>query len=378
MRESIPQPILKILDALEANGYTSYLVGGCVRDFLLKLTPKDWDICTPATPSEILEIFPNSIRLGEKYGTIGVKSSMGIIQVTTFRTENSYQNFRHPQVSFTQELRKDLKRRDFTINAIAYHPSLGFCDPFGGREDLDNQLLCCVGEPQERFKEDALRILRLVRFSSRFDFQPCKQTLQSALHFSPLLSHISSERIRDELLEIFQTSFWSKYFQTYRPIYSRVLPELSKPFKHKISNPSILFAYILNSKEDLGALQRLKIDKTTQKRTALLLEYKGQTLSDDKVEIKFLLKAIGYDNFTALLELQKLLGKDTKSVYKTLQNLMIADECFSLKDLKVNGNDIASLGYEREKIGEILENLLDKVIKGELPNQKESLLQSLS
>lgn len=378
MREFIPSSVLEILDKLEQNGFPSYLVGGCVRDFLLSLPPKDWDICTPATPSEILEIFPNSIELGAKYGTIGIKTPIGIIQATTFRTESDYQDFRHPKVSFCKEIDEDLKRRDFTINAIAYNLGVGFYDPFGGREDLEKGVISCVGEAKLRFQEDALRILRLVRFSSRFDFAPQKDTLSSAIEYSPLLSHISQERIREELLGIFQTSFWSKHFSIFAPIYSQVFPELKKPFKHKISNLSILFAYILGSEKELEALQRLKIDKTTQKRTEILLRYKNQTLENDKISIKLLLKDMGYDNFTALLELQKLLGKDIKGVYKTLQNLMIADECFSLKDLKVNGNDIASLGYEREKIGEILENLLEQVIRGELPNQKEALLKAFS
>ena len=377
MREFIPSSVLEILDKLEQNRFPSYLVGGCVRDFLLSLAPKDWDICTPATPSEILEIFPNSIELGAKYGTIGVKSPIGIIQITTFRKELDYQDFRHPKVSFCKEIDEDLQRRDFTINAIAYHMKSGFYDPFGGMKDLEKGIISCVGEAKMRFQEDALRILRLVRFSSRFDFTPQKDTLSSALTYSPLLSFISQERIREELLGILQASFWSKYFSIFAPIYSQVFPELKKPFKHKISNLSILFAYILSSDKELGALQRLKIDKITQKRTEILLKYKTQSLENDKISIKLLLKSIGYDNFTALLELQKLLGKDTKGVYKTLQNLMIADECFSLKDLKVNGNDIASLGYRGEKIGEILENLLERVIRGELPNQKEMLLRAM-
>lgn len=375
MLEIIPKSILEILEKLQNNGYTSYLVGGCVRDFLLGETPKDWDICTPATPSEILEIFPNSLTLGEKYGTIGVKTSEGIIEVTTFRIEQGYQDYRHPKVNFTQELLEDLKRRDFSINSIAYHPQNGFIDPFDGMKDLKNKILRCIGNPKERLSEDALRILRLVRFSSKLDFSPHPQTLQDALSSSSKLKMISSERIRDELLKILQTPFWDKYFSTFKPIYSIVLPELKKPFKHKISNLSILFAYIFKDNQDLPAMQRLKIDKTTQKRTSLLLAYKNQILSSEKIAIKLMLKEMGYDNFTALLELQKLMGKDTKSIYKTLQDIMIADECFSLKDLKVNGNDIASLGLQKEKIGEVLEELLLKVIRGEAPNQKESLLK---
>lgn len=373
MQTIIPKSVAQILEKLEEKGYTSYLVGGCVRDFLLGIKPKDWDICTPATPEQILEIFPDSLTLGAKYGTIGVKSDVGIIEVTTFRIEQDYQDFRHPKVSFTQELREDLKRRDFTINSIAYYRD--FFDPFNGMEDIKNKTLRCVGEAKQRFQEDALRILRLVRFCSSFDLTPESSTLHFALQEAHLLSHISGERVRDELLKIFQTPFWDKYFSLFKPIFSVVLPELKKPFKHKISNLSILFAYILD--ESTKAMQRLKIDKTTQKRTSLLLTYKNQILKNDRISIKLLLKEMGYDNFTALLELQKLMGKDTKSIYKTLQNIMIADECFSLKDLKLKGKDLISLGYKGEKIGEILEDLLIKVIREELPNSKEELLKSL-
>lgn len=374
MQEIIPQSVLQILEKLEEKGHTSYLVGGCVRDFLLGAKPKDWDICTPATPEEILEIFPHSLTLGEKYGTIGVKTPIGIVQITTFRTESHYQDFRHPQVSFSTDLLADLKRRDFTINAMAYNPQKGLIDCFEGQKDLTNKTIKCIGESKERFQEDALRILRLVRFSSRFDFQPHPDTLQEAINSAPLLSHISSERIRDELLSIFQTSFWSKYFQTYRMIYSRVFPELTKPFKHRISNLSILFAYIFQKQEDLKALQRLKIDKTTSKRTTMLFAHKHTHIEPQKIAIKLMLKEMEYDNFAALLELQKLMGRDTKTIYKILQNIMIADECFSLKDLKINGNDLIALGYKREKIGEVLERLLNQVIREEIPNKKEALL----
>lgn len=376
MKDIIPSSVLDILHTLHSHSFSSYLVGGCVRDFLLGVKPKDWDICTQATPTEILNLFPQSLRLGEKYGTIGVKTPIGIIQITTFRTESAYCDFRHPQVCFSQSLNEDLKRRDFTINAIAYHPCEGFIDPLGGERDLQEKILRCIGDAKERFKEDALRILRLVRFGSRFDFSPHPHTLEEALRHIPLLAYISKERIRDELLAIFQTPFWDKYFSLYRPIYSYIFPELTQAFKHKISNLSILFALIFQKEEDLQALERLKIDKTTAKRTALLFSYKNTNLPMEKIGIKLLLKDMGYDNFTALLELQKLMGKDTKKPYKILQDIMIADECFCLKDLKINGNDLLALGYQREKIGEKLEELLTKVIKGEIPNEKSKLLKA--
>ncbi|WP_305863087.1 CCA tRNA nucleotidyltransferase [Helicobacter cholecystus] len=374
MKEIVPSDVLQILQTLQSYNFTSYLVGGCVRDYLLGFSPKDWDICTPASPEKILEIFPEGLTFGKKYGTIGIKTPIGIVQITTFRTESHYQDFRHPQVNFCTNLFEDLKRRDFTINAMAYNPQEGLIDYFEGQNDLANQTLRCIGESKERFQEDALRLLRLIRFSSKFDLNPHPDTLQGALNSIPLLSYISKERIRDELLEIFHTSFWGKYFQTYRLIYSYVLPELSKPFKHKIPNLSILFSYIFQKQEDLKALQRLKIDKITSKRTAILFAHKYTKIEPDKIKIKFMLNKMGYDNFCALLELQKLMDRNIKEIYKILQNIMIADECFLLKDLKINGNDLIALGYKKEKIGEILEKLLHQVIKGETPNEKQALL----
>lgn len=372
MKKIIPHPILEILSTL--NPFPSYLVGGCVRDFLLGISPKDWDICTQATPAQIGEKFPNSLDLGAKYGTIGIKSSLGVVEITTFRTEQNYKNFRHPQVCFSKDLHEDLARRDFSINAIAYSPSDGFIDPFLGMEDIRKKRLRCIGKAQDRFSEDALRILRLVRFASKLDFQPDSETLKGALECIALLAHISKERIRDELLKIFQTPFWHKYFNLFQPIYSAILPELKKPFKHKISNTSILFAYIFQSQNDLKALERLKIEKTTSWRTQILFHHKRINLEADKVAIKLLLHQMGYDNLNALLELQKLMGKDIRCVYKILQNIMIADECFLLKDLKLNGHDLIDKGYKKEEIGRKLNELLIRVIKEEIPNKKSSLL----
>lgn len=376
MISKIPSCVLEILETLNSQGFQAYLVGGCVRDLLREKKPKDWDICTSAPPSDLILIFPSCIPLGLKFGTIGLHTQEGIIEVTSFREELNYTNHRHPQVCFVQSLQSDLKRRDFTINAIAYHPKEGLFDLFDGQRDLKARILRCVGDPSLRFAEDALRILRLVRFSCETGFHPDPNTLQQAKIYKNSLFEISKERIRDELILALQGDFFVDFFQTYFEIFQIVLPELKKPKKHKIKNLSLLFAFLFQQEEDYQALERLKFPKIEIKRTQELLKYKNISIKEDPISIKFLLRDIGYDSFMALLELQKLSGKNTKNLYQIVQEIMIKDECFSLKDLQIKGDDLLKLGFRGKKIGKILDELLEKVIRGEIDNSPSSLLEA--
>lgn len=368
--EKIPKCVIEILEILETHGHTSYLVGGCVRDLLMQIEPKDWDICTPATPKELKEIFDSPILLGEKFGTIGVQTQVGIVEITTFREEFEYADFRHPRIAFVKELEKDLRRRDFTINAMAFHPQKGVIDLFGAQEDLEKNILRCVGDASLRFQEDALRILRLMRFSCVFGFSPCSQSLQEALRGKHLLEQISNERIAHELLLALQGEFLSDFFGIYKEIFALVLPELKKPKKFKTKNLSLLLASLF---DENTALDRLRISKEIKLRTQSLIEYKNTIITEDKVEIKMLLKKIGYDCFMALLELKKLRGENIKKLYSLVQTIMINDECFCLKDLQIGGNDLQKLGLSGKRIGEVLEILLVEVIRGEVCNTFEAL-----
>lgn len=378
MTSKIPSCVLEILEILNSQGFQSYLVGGCVRDLLRGEKPKDWDICTPALPDHLVGIFPSCIRLGLKFGTIGLPTQEGIIEVTSFREELHYTNHRHPQVCFVQSLQSDLKRRDFTINAIAYHLKEGLIDPFEGQSDLKAKILRCVGDPSLRFHEDALRILRLVRFSCTLGFHPDPPTLQHAKLYKDLLYKISKERIRDELILALQGKFFVDFFKMYFEIFQIVLPELKKAKKHNIKNLSLLFAFLFEQEEDYQALERLKFSKTEIKRTQELLKYKHTALKEDPIEIKFLLRDIGYDSFMTLLELQKLSGKNTKNLYRLTQEIMINNECFSLKDLQIKGDDLLKLGFKGKEIGEVLDKLLEKVIQGKIDNSLQSLLAQAS
>lgn len=370
--------MLEILEILNSKGFDSYLVGGCVRDILRGVKPKDWDICTSAAPDNLILIFPSCIQLGLKFGTIGLHTQEGIVEVTSFRKEFDYANYRHPRVSFVQSLELDLKRRDFTINAIAYHPQKGLFDFFGGQEDLKAGILRCVGDPHSRFSEDALRILRLVRFSCTLGFQADPSALQQAKICKDFLLLISKERIRDELILALQGEFFNDFFGIYLEIFQVVLPELKKTQKHKIKNLSLLFAFLFQKEEDCQALERLKFSKVEVKRTRELLKYKNVSIKEDLIEIKFLLRDLGYDTFMALLELQKLSGKNTKKLYQIVQEIMIKDECFSLKDLQIKGDDLFKLGFRGKEIGKILDKLLEKVIRGEIDNSSQSLIAQAS
>lgn len=371
----IPQEILDLLKILEAKGFESYLVGGCVRDMLLGQVPKDWDICTQATPCEMKILFPSCIEFGAKFGTIGVQTSQGIVEITTFREEGGYRDCRHPQVQFVRKLELDLKRRDFTINAMAYHPTSGLIDCFEGIKDLQAGVLRCVGEAQMRFQEDALRILRLVRFSCVLGFEPELYTLQSALDFTQNLLLISHERIRDELILALQGKYFVAFFSVYQKIFSCVFPELKTPKAHHLKNPALLFAFLLDGEESLAAMHRLKFSKEIKERVKNLLKYKNQIIPQDSIALKHLLRDIGYDCLMALFELKKLKGEKIKMLYAMTQKIMMNDECYCLQDLRVSGKDLLSLGFQGKEIGEVLESLLLSVIEEEIANQKEVLLE---
>lgn len=368
--ERIPKCVIEILETLESHGYISYLVGGCVRDLLMQREPKDWDICTPATPKELKKIFISPIVLGEKFGTIGVQTQVGIVEITTFREELRYVDFRHPQVAFVLDLEKDLKRRDFTINAMAYHPREGVVDLFGGRRDLERKILRCVGDVHGRFQEDALRILRLVRFSCTLGFEPEQKSLQIALQDKNLLRKIAHERIGQELIQILQGDYLHLFFKPYREIFSLVLPELQAPKKNAIKNLSLRLAFLFDHVE---AIRRLGIAKNLRARAEFLVANKNRVIKEDLIELKMCLKEMGYDHLMALLELKKLNGENTKKLYSLVQMIMINDECFCLKDLQIKGSDLLKLGISGKMIGEILERLLDEVIRGEICNTFEAL-----
>lgn len=228
---SIPKEVRSVLARLDAYGYRSYVVGGCVRDSLMGRTPKDWDICTPALPHKVKALFPHTVDTGIKHGTVSVVGSEGVYEVTTFRVDTEYTDGRHPDaVRFTGSVVQDLARRDFTINAIAFHPVTGFIDPFGGREDVRRGVIRCVGDPKERFAEDALRLLRALRFSSVLGFGIEGETRETILKLAQSnvdpLRNVSKERQRDELVKLLMGKNAVEVLREYVSVVEWVLPEL--------------------------------------------------------------------------------------------------------------------------------------------------------
>ena len=224
----LPQEVQYCITSLEAAGFEAYAVGGCVRDSLLGLQPSDYDLCTNATPEEISQVFSGHQLLhhGEKHGTVGVVLNEQVFEITTFRTEGDYEDARHPGwVAFVKSVEEDLARRDFTVNAMAYHPKKGYIDPFGGQADLKDKILRTVGNPEARFREDALRILRGARFSTRFALKPEPKTMETMVRLAPLMDNLARERVFEELCKLICTATAEDLLR-FSPIITQVIPEL--------------------------------------------------------------------------------------------------------------------------------------------------------
>ena len=227
-RLSLPNFVSALMDRLETAGFPTYAVGGCVRDMWLGLTPQDYDLCTAALPEQTETVFVDYdlVLAGKKHGTVGVITPDGVVEITTFRTEGAYVDNRHPDwVKFVPNIQEDLARRDFTVNAMAWSPSRGFADPFGGQADLRASILRAVGDPATRFQEDSLRILRGVRFAVRFNLQPETATLHAMKSLAPLMENLARERVFDELCKLFPLVN-AQNLQTFGSILASVIPEL--------------------------------------------------------------------------------------------------------------------------------------------------------
>ncbi len=431
----LPSSIVQCLTMLNQAGHRGYLVGGCVRDHILGIPPHDFDLCTDATPQELCQIFGeyNLVRSGEKHGTIGVVMDHQVIEITTFRTEGGYQDNRHPDwVKFVTDLDEDLRRRDFTVNAIAYNPDEGFADPFGGIRDLAEKTLRAVGDPMARFQEDALRILRGVRFALRFSLTPEKRTLTAMKKLRGQMSALAAERIFDELCKILPLLNTQAMCQ-YAPIFAQVLPEL-KPMMgfnqhspHHAYDVYVHTAYVVqNTPQDLAlrwaallhdtgkpqvftqdengrghfydharesgviaddVMRRLKAPTALRDRVCFLVENHMLLLEADKQQLTRRLRKYGPDNLRDLIALQKAdqAGKgirpdpdeiDLDTVSAILDEIIAENTCLHIKDLAVNGQDFIALGFEPgPKIGQCLNSLLELVSENKLPNDKAALLE---
>ncbi len=427
----LPQHIITCIDRLEDAGFSAYCVGGCVRDWVCGRQPHDYDICTAATPRQLRSLFADYplVLSGEKHGTVSVVINHESVEITTYRTEGDYRDGRHPGwVQFETAIESDLSRRDFTINAMAWSPKRGFADPFGGREDLKNGILRCVGDPEKRFTEDALRILRGVRFAVRFGLQLDSRTEKAMHTLRHLMDGLARERVMDELLRLLPFVKATDVLR-FAPILEQVLPELSPcigfqqrsphhihdVFTHTAHaveaidpDPALRLAALLHdigkpatfTVDEAGCghfyghaevsaetantiLLRLRASNEMRKRITDLIRRHMTPLTDHKRLLHRRLRQYGEEGVWDLLALQKAdriaTGtyedlSDCDRIAALLQELRAENACFSLKDLAVNGHDLMALGYRGRDIGAQLDRLLEQVVEGNLPNEKEALL----
>ena len=434
---NLPQNVMELMRRLRAQGYEVWAVGGCVRDALLGIAPHDYDLCTSALPEQIQGVFSSEtlVLAGVKHGTVGVVTDGGVVEITTFRTEGDYSDSRHPGwVRFVRDVDADLARRDFTVNAMAYSPFDGFRDPFGGREDLDRKLLRAVGEPEQRFQEDALRILRGARFAARFGLSIEERTWNAMLSTAPLMDQLARERVFGELRELV-CLVDARDLCRLAPILAQVIPELepmigfdqrSPHHAHDVFTHTAWVVQRVPAEADLrlaallhdvgkpacfttdetgrghfyghaktGAIMANDILLTLKAPTALreevvwLIEHHMAPFQPTRKGIRRLLSRYGKERLMKLNALHRadLLAKDAEDISRELNELdeirlliqQVEEEegRFTLKDLAVNGQDLAAAGIARDpRMGQILHRLLAAVLGDELPNEREKLLEA--
>lgn len=435
MNLSLPKNVEYIIAKLNENGYSAYAVGGCIRNSILEKEPNDWDITTSAYPEDVIRLFKNTIITGLKHGTITVSIDNELYEVTTFRIDGTYSDNRHPdEVKFTPSLIEDLKRRDFTMNSLAYNYKDSLIDPFKGKDDIDNKILRCVGDPDKRFNEDALRLIRAVRFSCQHNFKIEDKTLSSIHKNCNLIINVSSERIRDELSKILLSEKPSKGIRLLQttgllefimpelnscvgfnqmnphhdkdvfehimsvldncschliPRLSGLLHDVGKPLCFSIDKKNIGHFYNHNKVSSLIAkeiLTRLRYDNNTVKTVCILIG--EHMVVANEMKSPALKRFIGRVRTKNLPYLYDLLNADLKGhkpphdfykitrLKKSIQGILDRKEPFLLTHLAVNGNDLLNIGYEKgPHIGSELKDLLNIVIKNPSLNTKSELLK---
>lgn len=434
MQIQLPKKVKYIIEQLEAAGFEAYAVGGCVRDSLLNRIPDDWDITTSATPYEVKDVFPRTIDTGIQHGTVTVMLDHEGFEVTTYRIDGTYEDNRHPkEVIFTSNLVEDLKRRDFTINAMAYNEKSGIVDVFHGIEDLKAKKIRCVGDAKERFTEDALRMMRAVRFSAQLGYEIEEKTRFAITELAPNLSHISAERIQTELVKLLLSPN-PDYIRTAYDvgITAVVLPEFDKAMETAQNNPhhiytvgehlihclsnikkekSLRIAALLHdiAKPDVketdedgidhfynhvelsekmatDILRRLKFDNETITNVRKYIKYHDYYIEPTQKAVRHAISLIGEQYFPNVLEIKRadMLAqsyyqreeKEQKldAISQLYEEIIEKKECVSLKTLALSGSDLISLGVAQGKeIGQILSFLLKDVLDEPSHNTKEYL-----
>lgn len=429
---ALPETVCFCLNKLQSAGFEAYVVGGCVRDSLLGIQPLDYDMCTNATPDQIAQVFSSYelTRNGEKHGTIGVVIDHKLYEITTFRTEGGYADSRHPDwVAFVDSLETDLARRDFTVNAMAYTPEKGYIDPFGGKQDLHDRILRTVGNPEDRFTEDALRILRGVRFAVRFHLEPEEKTLQAMFSLAGNMESLARERIFQELQGLLPL-ITAQDLLRYAPIFTQIIPELAPTVDFQQNSPhhtydvyrhttyvveavpgdlALRFAALLHdigkpqtyTQDEKGVghfyghaavganmadqiLLRLKTPTQLRQQVVTLIENHMTELLPEKKFLKKRLARFGEGTLKQIIDLQeadfcsKGVEEDPanfREIRCVLEEVLSENCCLSIKDLAIDGKDLMELGVQPgPEMGKILEKLLEMVLEETLENEKTALL----
>ena len=385
LKMNLPYPVRYALNALRRAGYQAYCVGGCVRDSLLGVEPNDFDLTTSALPEETLALFKreHTLTVGLKHGTITLIKHGMPIEITTFRIDGEYEDNRRPEeVTFTSHLEEDVLRRDFTVNALCWNEQEDVVDYVGGVDDLNARIIRCVGDPDTRFQEDALRILRALRFSSKLDFDIDEATAQAVLRSRELLNNIAVERIAAELCKLLVGKRAEQVLLQFRPVMEVIVPPLSALSEEdylcaarRVSLvppvPEMRLAALMC---DLPEQQleetalRLKLSKKGRQFMLTLTRCAHESAPRTRSGMRRLMQEVGEETLCAVVELQNACAL-------ALSHLVIQQgDCVTLKQLAVNGQDLFLLGLPRKKTGDMLNRLLDQVIEGALPNRKEALL----
>ena len=430
----LPSHVSYCIETLEGAGFAAYAVGGCVRDWTLGLPPHDFDLCTAALPEDIQRLFAGYglVTAGVKHGTVGVIFDRDVVEITTFRKEGDYADGRHPDwVAFVEDVEEDLARRDFTVNAMAWSPTRGLADPFGGQADLQRKILRTVRRPEDRFREDPLRILRGARFAAKYQLTPEPETLDAMITLVPLMEGLARERMFSELCKLLLHARWEDLLR-YAPLITQVIPELAAAVgfdQHSPYHQFDLYTHIAHVTaavprelpvrwaallHDVGKpatftmdeagrghfyghaqegsamadaiLRRLKAPNQLRLQVTRLIELHMNRPEPHRKTVRRWISQMGRETFLQLLALQQadMGGKGTEpeaapfdALRELAQELSREEACLSLRDLAIDGGDLLALGVPEGKgIGQCLRSLLEQVMEEQLPNDRDRLLEA--
>ena len=390
VRIQLPYEVEWVIGKIREAGYEAFAVGGCVRDTLLGRTPEDWDVTTSARPEAVKAIFERTVDTGIQHGTVTVLKNRKGYEVTTYRIDGEYHDGRHPDpVEFTPNLLEDLKRRDFTINAMAYSHETGIVDEFGGMEDLKAGIVRCVGRPEDRFTEDALRLLRALRFSAQLGFEIEESTYAAIKTIAPNLAKVSKERVQAELTKLLlsahperilllkETGLSAQIVPGFDAVFA---PALFSKLSRLPAEKSLRWAGFLlcqSTKQAEAVLKGLKMDNETIGNVSRMIEGAKETLPLEKPAVRRAMSRYTPYQLEGALKLKELMGSpDAKEIRRLREEIIRDGDCVSLKDLAVKGRDLLEAGVERgPMVGEILNHLFDLVLLHPEKNDRELLLK---